>query len=74
MCCVSVCMCASVCVVCVCVCIVCLYMSVCMCVWGGGGEIHVCDAAKGTPVLSPPELHEVLAALGVHCRKEELRS
>ena len=66
--------CICVCCVCVCVCIVCLYMSVCMCVGGGGGDIHVCDAAKGTPVLSPPEFHEVLAALGVHCWKEELRS
>ena len=69
----SVCVCASVCVVCVC--LYCVSVYVCVHVCGGWrGDIHVWDAAKGTPVLSPPEFHEVLAALGVHCWKEELRS
>ena len=42
-----------------------------VCMWK---EIHICDAAKGIPSPSPPELHEVLTAFRVYCRKEDLLS
>lgn len=66
---------ACVCVLCLCVlCVFVFCVCICVCVHVGWGGNHVCDAAKGTPVLSPPRLHELLAALGVHCQKAELMS
>ena len=73
MCVLCVCVCAYVCVcyLCMYMCVLCVCVCVCVCVYR---EIHVSDAAKRTPGLSPPELREVLAALRVHCWKEELMS